>query len=268
MQGPLAQTIGLVLSANASKRGLRTASWPDGSVYTFCKEIKFLGRKTQGSFGLGKTIELNDPNRWLKTLPSQLQRAQLNVIRREDPHISDRMSAAFANGGPVFLAQVLGHRIESWQGEWEVTDQNDQERRIWSVTYRNIPNVPIEVPNLSIESVRGELEAALAEASQFDERHSMGFGNTFAKARNALSANDPLGDYYHADLIPDELLPLEYRQTFACAAKAWVFGGMGWWNDVWFEEPDKSIYEAVSEELFSSIVSGLMLATNASAEDF
>jgi hypothetical protein len=266
MQGGIAQTIGLVLSANARKRGLQTTNWPDGSIYTFCNRVTFLGRKRDEPLGFGRVLEVDNPDHWLETLPAQMTKAQLCALSRSDPNISDRESVGFANGGPIFLAQIVAPNLESWQGNWEVTDKDRDDQRIWSVTYRNVANIADPPPSYPLSEVRDALTEALEEAAKFSSAHNMGFTASFTAAQKALSDRTPLEGFYHADMVPDGLLALEHLQIFASAAKAWVFGGMGSWNDIWFEGADQLIYQELSDRLFSAIVNGLVQATNASAE--
>ncbi|MEZ0243989.1 MAG: hypothetical protein ACAH11_11485, partial [Sphingomonas sp.] len=105
MQGGIAQTIALVLAANARMRGISAPGWPDGTAYSFCNCVRFEGRRMEGLFGLGRPRTIDDPNQWLDTLPAGMRRAQFVAIPRSAPGISDRQSVGFAGGGPAFLAQ-------------------------------------------------------------------------------------------------------------------------------------------------------------------
>ena len=190
--------------------------------------------------------------------------SRLCVLPRNDPNISDRESVGFAGGGPVFLAQVDAPKPEAWLGEWQVTNQGAPDQRIWSVTYHNFPNAGTGIQPGSQQQVRDALSKALEDAIEFNDLHKLNFGATFVAAKNALSDNAPLHGFYHGDLVPVELLSLSDLQLFSCAAKAWVFGGMGSWNDVWFDGDSQKVYRELSDRLFSAIVEGLVLATNAS----
>lgn len=266
MQGGIAQTIGLVLSVNAKLRGLMPATWPDASIYRFCNSVKFVGRTRRGFFPWNKTSEIFDPNTWLDTLPSSTTGAHICVFRRNDPNISERQSVVFAGGGPIFVAQMAGTVAEAWWGEWLVTNESAEDRRIWSVAYQNVasslPNDPMEMcpPN----EIRGELEKALIDAIDFSATRKMGFEQQLKNALATLAAQEPLAGYYHADIVPVGLLNLEFLQIFGCCANSWVFGGMGSWNDVCFEHDDQVLYEEISERLFTTIVRGLVIATNSS----
>ncbi len=45
---------------------------------------------------------------------------------------------------------------------------------------------------------------------------------------------------------------------------AWVFGGMGSWNDMGFEGADQGEYDRVSEQLFAVLNETIQIAANAS----
>ena len=65
---------------------------------------------------------------------------------------------------------------------------------------------------------------------------------------------------YHHDLVPPDWYA-EARRVLAAARRAWVFGGMGWWNDVSFED-DALLkdYESVSVDLYSAVVDAIAAA--------
>jgi len=68
VQGGIAQSIGLVLAANARRRGLPTVAWPNGSIYQFCKAVRFTGRTSTGPG------QIDDPDQWLDSLPTGSRR--------------------------------------------------------------------------------------------------------------------------------------------------------------------------------------------------
>jgi hypothetical protein len=266
VQGGIAQTVGLVFAANARRHGLSSTGWPDASTYQYCQSVEFVGRQRVRGFGFASPIEVNDPNAWLETLPEHMTGARLRVLSRNDPNISDRESVGFANGGPVFLAQIAAPNPEAWYGEWRVENQSAPDNRIWSVSYRNIADIRPDSANLDHQKVRDKLLLALEDAIKFDDRNKMGFGQTFMEARTALTDPSPLDGYYHQDIVPVDLLSLGELQIFASACKAWVFGGMGSWNDVGFDGDIQIVYQELSDRLFSSIISGIVFGVNASAK--
>jgi hypothetical protein len=67
-------------------------------------------------------------------------------------------------------------------------------------------------------------------------------------------------DYYHSDLMPENAYGMAEQQLLFAASHAWVFGGMGSWNDMGFE--DKQVqhrYETVSSALMQRSIMLLLL---------
>lgn len=265
MQGPIVQTIGLVFAANARRRGIVYPGLQSSSIMQFCNKIDFVGRKRKDRFGLSRPIEVADPDAWLDTLPDDMVSARLCVLPRHDPDISDRMTVGFVNGGPIFLAQIVAATPERWYGEWQVTNQDAPDRRIWSVTYHNVPDTSVGIQPGSQQQVREALAQALDDAIAFTDSNDMGFREIFLEAKKALNDQSPMRDFYLGDIISEGLLSLSDLQLFSCATKAWVFGGMGSWNDAVFVGAKEDAYAELSDRLFWAIIDGLVLAINASA---
>jgi hypothetical protein len=57
-------------------------------------------------------------------------------------------------------------------------------------------------------------------------------------------------------------MPLEAKQLLASAQAAWVFGGMGSWNDLGFDGSDQQEYTALSDELFLLLNQALGVTVN------
>ena len=69
---------------------------------------------------------------------------------------------------------------------------------------------------------------------------------------------------YHKDLAPDGCLPpLAVCLLDACQT-AWVFGGMGSWNDMMFGGDAQAEYVRTSERLFLTLGEVIRAAANAS----
>jgi hypothetical protein len=65
-------------------------------------------------------------------------------------------------------------------------------------------------------------------------------------------------------MLPPDFGPLAARQLVAAATRAWVFGGMGSWNDVWFANPALvQRYKALTPALFEAVLSAIVDGANA-----
>jgi hypothetical protein len=99
------------------------------------------------------------------------------------------------------------------------------------------------------------LQKALAAAEAFAENHDLvDSADLFAEALELL--DNPAPEIpYHPDLVPSSFDALN-RKVLACACMAWVFGGMGSWNDAGFET------DAISFELYRALLHAFAAATN------
>lgn len=95
------------------------------------------------------------------------------------------------------------------------------------------------------------------------------YGKVFEDAEVAAESANPIPAYH-----PDMLAPFGYllkaRQIIAAASKAWVFGGMGSWNDLgWiFKNPFQRVrYRRITAQLYDAVIKGFVAATNSSRDD-
>jgi hypothetical protein len=94
-----------------------------------------------------------------------------------------------------------------------------------------------------------------AYASRIDAKS---FTGRFAKAMMALDCElDSAG--YHRDLSPVPL-PDASAAILNAAQHAWVFGGMGSWNDICFDGEESNAYEQVSEQLYQALIRAIPAA--------
>lgn len=69
---------------------------------------------------------------------------------------------------------------------------------------------------------------------------------------------------YHKDLYFPGSLSKTSEAMLDAAQSAWVFGGMGSWNDMTFDGEERREYEAASEELFTAVNNAICVAANES----
>jgi hypothetical protein len=71
-------------------------------------------------------------------------------------------------------------------------------------------------------------------------------------------------EQYHKDLAADGVTPQLATCLLDACQSAWVFGGMGSWNDMGFEGAEKTEYDRVSDHLFTTLNETIQSAANAS----
>jgi|SRR5262245_27706557 len=266
MNGPIAQLVATTCYGNASLRRVADIPrfFPDNSTCQFCERISFVEIKTPL---IGKQRELtiaDTPDEWFRYLKNrEAYGIRLIHQRQNNPEISDRMSAGFVGGGGIW---ALGVRFrgttEYWMSRWEMSNQDDPDKQIWRVTYGRVGRqAGIFLPGLGKIAVRSDFISALLQIRAFSEKHNCDFTGFFSRALKSLKENSSEHEY-HNDLWVPGTLSESSQAILDAAQSAWVFGGMGSWNDMMFNGDEEREYERVSEQLFSALIGAICFAAN------
>lgn len=270
MNGPIAQFVALTCYGNASLQGAAVGEFfSKNSTCVFCDRVAFVA--VERSF-LRKPKEkevAKTPEEWFTFLRSsgalgiRLSRTPQNI-----PHISDRMAAGLVGGGGTWSMEVLlpNNRSQFWRVRWDVWNQHAPEQRIWRVTYGRISErATIESKAADLQSTAEALAAALRDIHAFStEQNLEGFTQCFEDALDTLESGGKNLHGYHKDLAPADHLPVPATSILDACQRAWVFGGMGSWNDMGFDGDDQKRYERVSEQLFRVVNQAISEAANQS----
>ena len=275
MNGELAQVI--CLAAHGTK-WLRDPSGPapslegSSSTFRFVASVHF---HYEGGPGTTTGGEHNSVGGWLESLQrSEADRLWLTIpeartVSAPAGHsVDEHTLAGFANAGrwavlatgttkkqPSKFATSTG---ELWHATWTVGDRSAPDSRIWLVDYAALPapDVPVVVPELDL--AEEELRGALTDAH--DLAVEQGLDNWAEWFEKALVPDPEMP--YHPDMLPSDW-PRLAQQCAARAAQAWVFGGMGSWNDLYLPGPGaQERYRQVSRRLYSAVLGALLAATN------
>lgn len=239
----------------------------ENSTCQFCDRVAFMATTKSWLGKPRESVVADTPDDWFEYL-ARTKTLGLRILRRSqnDPHNSDRMSAGFVGGGGDWmLAARRANALDYWMARWEVWNQNAPNRRIWRVTYALVATAPVsQSDEADRDKAFAALEAALARIHEFSSGHNCGgFTECFGRARESLS-QVRADNGYHKDLYPPGELSASSQALLDAAQSAWVFGGMGSWNDMGFDGEDGKEYEAASEQLFSALVAAICVAANES----
>lgn len=268
MNHPIAQIVALTCHANAFLSGRSMAPFfQENSTCVFCDRVAFV--VLEKSF-FRKTSEkevAGNPDEWFSFLKAQGVRGiRLICSPREDPGISERMSAGFVGGGGTWTMEALlpENRSEYWIARWEVWNREAPQNRIWRVTYGRISSgvTPGHDPG-ALADIIGRLKESLQDIRAFSEKHQYGgFTTCFADALDTLESGGERLYGYHKDLAPEGFLSMEATALLHACQRAWVFGGMGSWNDMGFAGADQKEYERVSDNLFQTLNEAIAAGAN------
>lgn len=157
------------------------------------------------------------------------------------------------NDSWVLVAET-GSGQEAWRPNWSVTAPHAWDKRIWAVRY-DAEGIAVDVRTPPVGATAAELRAAVEQAEAFARRAGATFwADWFARA---LAAEGTFR--YHDDMVPPAF-PAERRRLAAMAEQAFVFGGMGSWNDVVIEP--EAEYRAVSDRLYAALLPAFVAAVN------
>jgi hypothetical protein len=267
MVGTLAQLITLVSYGNAFLRGYEDGSfYPKNSTFQFCNTVEFLLLNPSKS-GFTEELEADSPTKWLKILKvKNCVRLKLSHRVTPNPQAPDHQLVAFVGGGGQWLVESV-YKIDSdyWEARWRVSDQNAPERKIWHVSYgavaRSTKRSADRTQNLA--DVRRRFEQILLKIHEFALKHKIeNFAALFKSGIDSLNSSKIPEKIYHNDLVPPAWYSPDAERILTAACNAWVFGGMGSWNDLSFEGNENKLYEDLSAQLYSIINESIEAAVN------
>jgi hypothetical protein len=269
MNHPIAQCVALTCHANAFLQGRSVPRFfPTNSTCIFCDWVKFFAVSKPFLDKIREEEVAGSPDAWF----AYLKAANISAVRlsrkpQSHPKISDRMSAGFVGGAGTWSMEAVQPNGKSavWLSRWQVWDQNAADRRIWRVSYGRVSGKRSSIRVADLEASAGRFRSALADIHRFSEQQDCGgFTACFSKAIETLNSGGEKRHGYHRDLAPDGCLPsLAMRLLDACQS-AWVFGGMGSWNDMAFAGEAQVEYDRTSQQLFLTLNEAIQAAANAS----
>jgi hypothetical protein len=270
MVGTLAQLIAIISYGNAALIG-RSSSLPHtNSTFQFCNRIEFVATQ-RNWFTTREQLVADSPDRWFAYLRNQeCKGLRLVYLSTKDTSVPEHMMAGLVGGGGRWLiAADTKDRSDYWEGDWQVTAKDAPDRRIWSVRYRRVAAPQIaRRPPAELPEVSRELRGILTEIRDFAQRQNLdNFAKCFLSGLDCLESDNPLAQIYHTDLVPSDWYSLPAQRLLAACSVAWVFGGMGSWNDLGFAGEDNATYEKLSKMLYAAIINGIVSATNSKLND-
>jgi hypothetical protein len=269
MQGFTENALMLVAAGNAFMAGRDMSGfWPDAPTFKFMKLCEFRLPPASGNDADEYPLVASDPMEFF-----QLQKANFggyrlrHTIRKRGPNqqtdTPDRMLAGFVGGGPRFLIEAVGQfNSELWEGFHRLGDRNDPERRIWLCTHIMQGMVPVkDAQPVGLSEALSDLRVALPEIEAYArEQKYDNFADCFARAREALDGKPDTDAEWVEGLVRYTGFDERRLGVLQAINHAWVFGGMGSWNDTGGGER----YDEVSERLYNALndcIAGLANST-------
>lgn len=262
MNVELAQTIALIAYGNAylSSGDMEPRElFPTHSTFQFVSNVTFQRSKEPRKPG----ILANDTQSWIFDLGIDGTRyLKLDVLNLQ--HLPTPYATSLFTAGNTWVIQT--DKGQCWQPIWSLVQQKSRQSRMWKVEYWERANIPVIGDFPDIQSAYQDLENCLVEAQDFSMRRKFGWEKWFEKALQLLHDPSPVLPFY-ADLLPSVLKNIRVRQLLAGTLQAWVFGGLGSWNDVYIADSSLEMeYQKVSKSLYKAVMQSVVSVTNSTAD--
>lgn len=272
MTGTLAQLIALTAYGNDY---IRTGKAPAdfdtaNTTFRFCSRVDFKGfKKPLFSSQLREYVVAGKPTEWFRYLraDSCMYLRLYYQSSKDQTMANDHKMAGFVGGGGTWLIEAIYKNYSNyWANRWEVGDKDAADQKVWTVSYGlTAPKQHTTNRQFDNQKIRDKLRQTLTRISTFANSKDLSFWSErfFDKARSVLDSGTPSDGFYHYDLVPLENYPLAAQQLLFAAGSAWVFGGMGSWNDLGFDSSEiNAEYERLSGELYAGINEAVIAAVN------
>ncbi|HLA58184.1 MAG TPA: hypothetical protein VK622_05470 [Puia sp.] len=271
MQTELAQIISLTSYGNEFMRTEQVDQnyFPGSSVFQHCNLVDFRDFK-KSFFSSKKTesVSANNPLDWFRLLKKEgCVKLRLYYKPTEKNEFGPEYNlAGFSGGAGTWLIETnFGGYSHYWQKRWQVTQKDAPDNKVWGVNYaRIVEKFTPANQQLDVEETKSKLAKTIKELVDFCLQQDLkSWLDTFQKADKILSDPTPNKLYYHQDLLVVKNYSLNAQQLLFAAGTAWVFGGMGWWNDMGFNEKDaQEIYIRLSQQLYEQLLQSILATSN------
>jgi hypothetical protein len=265
VHGELAQLIAVAAHGSAWLAG-RTGDAPPelehaNSTFQYVRSVRF---ELPGRLLRAPTVSSSVAEWLVEVRRRDVDRLSLSI---RSGRLPDRNTLAFAGTIPaVVVASSPKGPVEQWSATWSVGDQDAPDRRIWDVAYRGERDPKTVLAASNVVQATDVLTTALQRAARFARAHDLDHWAAIFEAAIGLDhAGDPVPPY-HPDMFPSTAFGRGPRRLLAMATRAMVFGGMGSWNDLGFEDADAQAYDEISDELLAAVLGAFVAAVNGSLE--
>lgn len=273
MNGTLAQILSLVSYGNRflNSENLPENYYPENVAFKFCNQVNFLHLNALSETNTEETDVAADPPSWffmLKQNGCRKLSAYYHPSEGNPTNTPDHQLAGFVGGGGTWLIEAIyASHSEFWANRWEVTRRDDPQQNIWSVNYgRTVAQAPTIDFRPDVSATKQNLAATLTAIEAFASRQQLAnWAEIFKRALNLLESPAPAQGWYE-QLIDSSTYSLAALQMLYSAMSAYVFGGMGSWNDLGFElDEDNKTYDELSVQLYDQINHAFVSGINSSA---
>ncbi len=223
------------------------------------RNMRFVKKEPSVEQLLAKDIIAKDPNDWFTYLKNN-KFTKLHLIYK--PELKLKMKPHYkkffdSKSNSWYIFAEKDSKYDVWKQKWQA-----ENGEAISYYYLLIEAMEIDkISTLSLETTIRFLKIILNELIEFTTRNELtNWTNVFQTALDKFNINNP------SELLSDEYLPtecysLEAKQILTACDQAWVFGGMGSWNDI-VHVDNYDIYRRLTDNLYDTLNNSVAAAIN------
>jgi len=258
MKDEIAQIMALVAFGNAYLQGKQVSFEKNHPAAFHYDNIRFVESLPEDLLAR-KTIIAKNPNEWFRLLKeNKVNRLYLSFKSSSSIGLDDHISSAFVGGGSQwYIIAEKGDKCDIWQTKWQMEFGD-----LKVYYYLLLKNVDLpKLPKTTLEQAKKYLAEILKDMIDFTNVNNLeNWVNVFQKAQDLLSTEDSLL-LIQKDFFPNDCFDLEAKQILTASDQAWVFGGMGSWNDV-VHVNNYDLYTRLSANLYDTLCKAMIAAIN------
>lgn len=269
MTGTLSQLLSLITYGNQYLKNIELPKnyYPENTAFKFCNQVNFIDlQPVEG----GKPLEqlwAAEPLAWFERLKLDgciRLMAYYHPSEGNEQGTPDHKLAGFIGGGGTWLIEaVYEAHSDFWAERWEVSRPDDPDQLIWAVSYGRTINGSDTIAFSPDHLLATEdLREVLLDIRDFAASHDLeSWTGVFDRSLSILDGSGQ--NNWYAGTISESAYPQSALRLIYAAMSAHVFGGMGSWNDLGFEEKEvQDDYDDLSYHLYDRINRALLSGVN------
>jgi hypothetical protein len=274
MIGSLSKMVVLVAIGNSTiKDGQSIQDFDQHAAFKFYEWTHFRSVKDDAIFA-------HSPSEYLNGLRTRGVRGLLVTYGANSSlpeGVGERTSAGFVGGGKQYLIQEFTDLSVNYLAlQSELGDRDREDQKIWRDTfhlYHTIPRQLVRPDRPDLEWSTNNLAKALEAAISLCDKDTQwlktsNWPELFRTALRMLEGDTQIATPAYMN-FPYQVLSERQNRLLLAGDRAWVFGGMGSWNDIGFQDEQlHAEYEAVSERLYKAVNMAITDAVNAASPVF
>ena len=243
--------------------------YPEGLPFRACIVVDFRNlEKTENLSKIREDVVAYNPNHWFMLLGDEgCKKLRLCYQTQGDPALPPeyKLAGLIGGGGDWYIESIYDGYSHYWAARWEITNPDDPEGRVWSAHYgRTTDRHAISDMRIDVQSTKQHFIDTLTTIGDFARKHKLeNWEDIFRRARMVLTAPDFNGRHAYMGSMPDQNYSEDALRLLSATGAAWVFGGMGSWNDLGFSsDEDQELYLQLSGDLYNCITQAIIAAVN------